>query len=123
MRHQMVSMKSCFAAWLLVSIATSCYCQQRPSQDAFVVKAKTVAQEALVDPESVRFRGLFISIGLQTQVLCGELNAKNGYGGYVGFRRFIADERAMIRLEDLDHSALMDLEWKYQCSDKRADIK
>lgn len=38
------------------------------------------------DPASVQFRD--VRAGRQT--LCGEINAKNGFGGYVGFRRFIA---------------------------------
>ena len=44
------------------------------------------------DPSSVQFRDL--KVGRNTEggdTLCGELNAKNGYGGYVGFDPFYAE--------------------------------
>jgi hypothetical protein len=52
---------------------------------------KTALGEALNDPESARFRKIKamwrdeLGIGV-----CGELNAKNGFGGYVGYRPFVA---------------------------------
>ena len=39
------------------------------------------------DPASVQFRGESISAD---GWLCGEMNAKNGYGAYAGFKRFIS---------------------------------
>jgi hypothetical protein len=38
------------------------------------------------DPSSVQFR----NVKTGTDALCGELNAKNGFGGYVGFKPFVA---------------------------------
>lgn len=53
----------------------------------FVKAAKLAISDNFKDPESARFRGLFISNkGLPT--LCGEVNAKNSYGGYVGYKKF-----------------------------------
>lgn len=34
--------------------------------------------------------------------VCGELNAKNGFGGYAGFTRFISRDSGNVVLEDLD---------------------
>ncbi len=46
------------------------------------------------------YRNLFIS-NQNTMTLCGELNAKNSYGGYVGFRRFMVSlEIGIQRIED-----------------------
>jgi hypothetical protein len=39
------------------------------------------------DPASTKFRGERIS---SSGWLCGEMNAKNGYGAYDGFKRFIS---------------------------------
>lgn len=51
-----------------------------------LVYGKRVVMNGLKDPESARFRSL--RVGGEGAVLCGEVNAKNGYGGYVGFKRF-----------------------------------
>lgn len=54
----------------------------------------------LKDPESARFRGLYVSAwndhGVMKPLLCGEVNAKNSYGGYTGFSRFMADENGTV---------------------------
>jgi len=42
----------------------------------------------LNDPASAQFRNL--TLRSNGTVLCGDVNAKNGFGGYVGFRPFIA---------------------------------
>ena len=44
------------------------------------------------DPSSVQFRDLKVGRNAEgSDTLCGELNAKNGYGGYVGFDPFYAE--------------------------------
>ena len=44
------------------------------------------------DPESVRVRRVYEISGPSdsSPIICGELNAKNGYGGYVGYTTFYA---------------------------------
>ncbi|GGC67094.1 hypothetical protein GCM10011504_51370 [Siccirubricoccus deserti] len=52
---------------------------------------QTVVADALRDPESARFRGVrVIREADGSDALCGELNAKNAYGGYVGYEPFYA---------------------------------
>ena len=53
-----------------------------------VLEAKTAA--SLKDPGSAQFRKL--ELKLSRTILCGEVNAKNGFGGYVGFRPFVTTE-------------------------------
>ena len=44
----------------------------------------------LKDPDSAKFRNVrFVKYNNQI-VVCGEVNAKNSYGGYVGFSEFIS---------------------------------
>ncbi|CAN7162736.1 hypothetical protein LJR234_000312 [Mesorhizobium amorphae] len=42
------------------------------------------------DPSSLQLRNLsrFTPVGADYEAVCGELNAKNGFGGYVGFQAF-----------------------------------
>jgi hypothetical protein len=55
----------------------------------------------LRDPDSAQFRevGLFVYKG--KTVVCGQVNSKNGYGGYVGFKPFIGGPSFGRVLEDL----------------------
>jgi hypothetical protein len=57
-------------------------------------KAKEAVTGRLRDAESARFESLYVSTvtskeGSRVKAVCGEVNAKNGMGGYVGFRPFI----------------------------------
>lgn len=46
---------------------------------------RSLISEKLKDPESTKFRNEHLT---STGWLCGELNSKNGTGGYGGFKRF-----------------------------------
>jgi hypothetical protein len=55
-------------------------------------KVQELLVYGLKDPESAKFRNLrFVKYNGRTLV-CGELNAKNSFGGYVGFESFIAGQ-------------------------------
>lgn len=60
---------------------------------------KKAAADMLKDPGSAQFRNVRLQPHLQGAVVCGEINAKNSYGGYVGFTRFAAGIRGAT-LED-----------------------
>jgi hypothetical protein len=82
---------------------------------AFVGKAKANVSRAFKDPSSVQFRNLFVSTS-GSQALCGELNAKNSYGAYVGFRRFFAtEEPALQDVEDPRAPSVMATMWGMMC--------
>lgn len=52
-----------------------------------VASTKALITRDLKDPASAQFRELtMVDAGMM--VLCGEINAKNSYGAYVGFKRF-----------------------------------
>jgi hypothetical protein len=56
--------------------------------------ARKAVLEILADPESARFRNLRPSTvttlqGPRVRSICGEVNAKNPMGGYVGFQSFV----------------------------------
>jgi len=57
-------------------------------------RAKEALQAQLRDPKSAQFRSLRISTvitpeGSLIKSVCGEINGKNSFGGYVGFRPFV----------------------------------
>ena len=54
------------------------------------IEEKVAAQ--LRDPESAQFRNLH---GEKTAT-CGEVNGKNAFGAYVGFRRFVHSDGSTI---------------------------
>jgi hypothetical protein len=50
---------------------------------------QSAVADTLRDPESARFRGVRVVREADgSDALCGELNAKNAYGGYVGYEPF-----------------------------------
>ena len=49
----------------------------------------------LKDPSSAQFRNLRLVTGEGGEALCGEINGKNSYGGYIGFVPFAVTEYKM----------------------------
>lgn len=60
------------------------------SKKSAVEQAKKALAETLKDPSSAQFRNVRLTPYKDGNVICGEVNAKNSYGGYVGFKSFVA---------------------------------
>jgi hypothetical protein len=61
----------------------------------YVKKLQVAIVEKLKDPDSAKFRNIRLVDGRDAKtpgegIYCGEVNAKNEFGGYVGFMPFIA---------------------------------
>lgn len=55
------------------------------------VEGESNLKRGLKDGDSATFRDEFVSeLEGGAQMLCGEVNSKNSFGGYTGFKRFIA---------------------------------
>ena len=54
-----------------------------------IEKGKKAIADTLKDPASAQFRNVRLVQYLDGAVICGEINGKNSYGGYVGFRDFV----------------------------------
>lgn len=64
--------------------------------DSRIGRAKDTVSRDMKDPASVQFR----DVKATDAAVCGEVNAKNSYGAYVGFRRFVvADGRARVDMD------------------------
>lgn len=72
-------------------------------------KAMEKIRSQLVDPSSAEFRNLRVVKGRKgIDMVCGEVNAKNKLGGYVGFKDFyFEDEENGVVLIDPGPDALV----------------
>jgi hypothetical protein len=88
----------------------------------FVQQAKTALSADFKDPSSAQYRGMFVS-GEAMPVLCGEVNAKNSYGAYVGFRRFYATGKPFLNsVESAKSDMVFEGMWPSMCGEKKAAI-
>lgn len=55
-----------------------------------VVDAKDYVRSRLKDAESAQFKNVFYSNASRTHVVCGQVNSKNAYGGYGGYKYFVS---------------------------------
>jgi hypothetical protein len=60
------------------------------TREQAIEAAKAAITASLKDPGSAMFRYVKLKKFGDGEVVCGEVNAKNSYGGYVGFKRFVA---------------------------------
>lgn len=70
-------------------------------QALWIIRSKDGIKAKLKDPDSAEFRNVHYYSGSGGPVVCGEVNAKNSYGGYNGFEPFVAsgDELAWLASE------------------------
>lgn len=87
--------------------------QKQPIEITYVNELQSV-RDLTRDPEAVQFRKLHIGA---ENTLCGEMNAKNAYGGYIGYKPFyvqsgqttiVTDEGRELRRD------LSDAQWAWE---------
>lgn len=59
-------------------------------QAALIADAKKKLERDLKDPSSVQYRDVYVVKPGTAPYVCGEYNAKNSYGAYVGFKPFFS---------------------------------
>lgn len=74
--------------------------------------AKKLVANRLRDPSSAQFRNVQVVKQQDgTSAVCGEVNGKNAYGGYVGFQSFVVKgSEVHLRGNDFDFSSAADLD-------------
>jgi hypothetical protein len=61
------------------------------ADSAYIALARSAVKDQLIDPESAIFRSdAVFQRGDDWIEICGAVNAKNSFGGYVGFRYYVA---------------------------------
>jgi len=65
---------------------------KQSARDSFLmVKGQESVLSKLKDPKSADFRAVYLlRSGDDRAAICGEVNSKNAFGGYVGFQRFVS---------------------------------
>lgn len=70
-----------------------------------IVAAERAVRGELKDPDAAQFRDVRANYTEEFgMVACGRVNAKNDFGGYTGFRRFVSGGKSVI-LEGRDNVA------------------
>ncbi|UXC18532.1 putative periplasmic lipoprotein [Comamonas squillarum] len=64
------------------------------SQDELKASAQEAIARNLKDPAAAQFRNVRVMQFTNGRVVCGEVNGKNSYGAYVGFKRFAASNNS-----------------------------
>lgn len=67
---------------------------EKKSEVALVSELQTRTAQQLKDPSSAQFAK--VRLNSDKTALCGSVNAKNAFGGYVGFREFITTKDAVL---------------------------
>lgn len=68
-----------------------------------IVAAKRAVRNSLKDPETAQFKDVYANYTEEFGVVaCGRVNAKNSFGAYGGFKRFVSSGKSVI-LEGQDN--------------------
>jgi len=89
--------------WLLEMMASlgGSYLRYEGYEKDLIREAKEVLANKMRDPESVQWHHVRIVDHADGKLVCGEYNARNVYGGYVGFRVFAAND-GVVQLESIN---------------------
>lgn len=84
----------------------------------WVIKGKNAMKQKLRDPDSAKFRNVFFSRGPDDLPLtCGEVDAKNVYGAYTGYERFISGGRSDLTWLESEVSDFHNA-WRIGCTNR-----
>jgi len=86
------------------------------SNGGLQMAAEELIRDRLFDPEAARFRNeTFHKSPGKTAVVCGEVNAKNRYGGYTGYQSFISNGLPGTTLLANDNPKAVRGAWRKLC--------
>lgn len=72
------------------------------AKEKLISEAKAAISEDFKDPSSAQFRNIWIAYEpeIDASTVCGEVNAKNSFGAYVGFAPFTYRIKALKGIKD-----------------------
>lgn len=91
---------------------------EKASIFATVERFKAVVTSRFKDPSTAQFRNV-VAYGVKPSMisfLCGEVNAKNSYGAYTGFKRFVTIGATTAEIEDPKNTFVIDKMWFSTCT-------
>jgi len=86
-------------------------------ESVYIARHRERMRSRLKDPDSAEFRDVFVSYKdaeLTQPVVCGELNAKNAFGGFTGYKKFLAGGSLQVSEEDMEWNEFVEL-WNGVC--------
>jgi hypothetical protein len=81
--------KTIFAATLALAAQNNPNTQPTSPEQTAIDKVKRSLAYDLKDPDSAKFRNVRAGFRGEDYMVCGELNAKNSYGAYNGYKPFM----------------------------------
>lgn len=106
------------AAFLVIVSAAVAGCGESAAQKEarinvnLKILGEKYVKEMLKDPDSAQFQNQFIGI---KGAPCGEVNSRNSFGGYGGFKRYISAGKGATFLESDVNPAEFDASWRQIC--------
>ncbi len=102
--------KSLICAALIVATPTVASAQTAP---ALTKSANEIIARRLLDPASLQIRNTAVKTAISTNgqkvtILCGEYNAKNRFGGYIGFKTFVYEPAVLQGILSFESDLSMD---------------
>lgn len=100
-------MKYALAAFVMLSLTACQYIPGQPEHE--IAQAQKHVAADLADPDTVKFRSVMklrtVLNGADNYSICGELNAKNGFDAYTGFKRFVHNKGRSLIDPQIDRTA------------------
>ena len=112
-------MKTKLIAVLLISVATGAAAKDYSN---FVAKTKQAITRDFKDPSSAQYRNLAVYSDDGDLALCGEVNAKNSYGAYIGFTPFAASPKH-INMPKGEDDTVFPILYKIRCDKRLAKVR
>jgi hypothetical protein len=74
-------------------------------------------KERLRDPEGTHYREVVATVGDHGVAICGEINLRNGFGGFVGYQKFLANSQSLLLPSDDDLASVrITTSWPEYCT-------
>jgi hypothetical protein len=88
--------------------------EQKKHEESAVLtsQGEKYVKEKILAPEQAQFRNQFIGKG---GAPCGEVNAKDAFGAYIGFQRYISVARDLTLLAQDVSPAEFEAQWQQVC--------
>jgi len=90
-------------------------CGQADPDVQLLAEAQADLKLSARDPESVRFGQVWVSRVSGVPAVCGTMNARNGFGGYAGERRFIWASQREIWVDEGATATELERRWPSMC--------
>lgn len=112
MKKQLIVGLAALACMCVAGCGKSEAQQQREQAATMTSLGEKYVKEKVLEPSSAQFRNQFIG---KKGAPCGEVNAKDAFGGYIGYQRYISVARDLTLLAQDVAPAEFEASWTQLC--------